>query len=122
MNLVKYSRPEARAVFHAAACALGIAMLLLFPANAVQHFGQSFRTVEFRHSIVRHTFIANPGEDGVQKAEQVHIAPAIPVGIAMPVIVKRPTPVEPAYCVPSILVLHRFKLGPTRSSGSDPLS
>jgi hypothetical protein len=122
MDLVKYSRREAGAALHAAACVLGVAMLLLFPANAGQHFGHSFRHVEFRHSIVRHTFIANPGEDGADKAKQIHTARTILVGIAMPVNLKQHTPVEPAVSVPTILVLHRFKLGPTRSSGSDPLS
>ena len=88
----------------------------------VQHFGHSFRTVEFRHSIVRHTFIANPREDGADKAKQIHTARIIPVGIAMPVNVSSTRLIEPAVSVPTILILHRFKLGPSRSGGSDPLS
>jgi hypothetical protein len=122
MNFRRSIGRGAGAFFHTAACTFVVAMLLSFPTSSVQRFDQRFRAVEFRHSIVRHTFMANPGQDGIQAAEQVQVAPATripPVAIDA-----NPAPearVELISDTPTIVVLQRFKLGPSRSGPTDPL-
>lgn len=122
MNLRRLIRSGAAPFLHAAGCAFIVTLLLSFPTSSVHRFDEHFRTIEFRHTIVRHTFMANPEEDGVQKAEQLHVAPTTPAPhVAIDETLARETRVELAAATPSIVVLQRFKLGPSRSGATDPL-
>jgi hypothetical protein len=120
MNVRRLIGRGASVSFHAAACAFVVTILLSFPTSSVQRFDQSFRSVQFRHTIVRHTFMADAGEDGVQATEHAKVAPATPVTL---VAFEAPheTRVSHFSATPIIVVLQRFKLGPSRSGATDPL-
>jgi hypothetical protein len=122
MNLRRLIRSAAGPFLHVAGCAFVVAVLLSFPTSSVHRFDESFRTVQFRHTIVRHTFMANPGEDGVQKAEQLRVvAPSVREPVAIDLTLARETRVERVFDTPIIVALQRFKLGPSRSGATDPL-
>ena len=100
---------------------IAIAMLLSFPANSSHNFAEHFRSNEVRNSIVRHAFVAGPEADGAQAIAHVDAEPTIP----MPVIIERdPKPLD-VFELPSevsfVRLLQRFKRGPSRSGGPDPL-
>ena len=100
---------------------VGIVMLLSFPANASHNFGEHFRTNEVRRSIVRHAFVAGPEADGAQTIAHIDAQPTIP----MPVIIHSdPKPLD-SFELSSefsfVRLIQRFKLGPSRSGGPDPL-
>ena len=104
---------------------VGILMLLSFPANASHSFGEHLRTNEVRRSIVRHAFVAGPEADGAQTIAHIDAQPTIP----MPVIIESdPKPLD-AFELSSqvssdcsfVRLIQRFKLGPSRSGGPDPL-
>lgn len=100
---------------------VGIAMLLSFPANSSHHFGGHFRTDEVRRSIVRHAFVAGPETDGAQTITRIDVEPTIPVPLIIENADKPLGTFESSSQVSLICLLQRFKLGPSRSGGPDPL-
>jgi hypothetical protein len=100
---------------------VGIVMLLSFPANASHNFGEHFRANEVRRSIVRHAFVAGPEADGAQTIAHIDAQPTIP----MPVIIESDLKPLDSFELSSefsfVRLIQRFKLGPSRSGGSDPL-
>ena len=100
---------------------LGVAMLLSFPAARSHHFDQRFGTTEIRQNIVRHTFVAGPEAGGDEKMAQVDSLPAISVPVTVENVAQSVLRSAMVSYVPSFRVLQHLKLGPSRSSSSDPL-
>lgn len=100
---------------------VGVVMLLSFPTNASHNFGEHFRTNEVRRSIVRHAFVAGPEADGAQTIAHIDAQPTIP----MPVIIESDSKPLDSFELSSefsfVRLIQRFKLGPSRSDGPDPL-
>lgn len=104
----------------AAACILGVAMLLSFPAARTLHFRQHFGTTEIRQNIVRHTFVAGPEAAGVEKIAHVDSLPTIPTPVTVENVAKSSFRL-PIVSVPTFRILQHLKLGPSRSGVPDPL-
>lgn len=124
--LTSFLKRWARAVavcFEATASIVGIAMLLSFPASSAHFFGDHFRSNEVRRTIVRHAFVAGPEADSAQTIVRIDTEPTIPIPV--PVIVAGAQEPVVSYELSSdsshIRLLHRFKLGQSRSRGPDPL-
>jgi hypothetical protein len=100
---------------------VGIVMLLSFPAHSSHQFGEHFRTNEVRRSIVRHAFVAGPETDCAQTIARIDVEPTIPVPVIIESAAKPPAIFELSPEVSLIRLLQRFKLGPSRSGGPDPL-
>src|SRR5579864_2480979 len=120
-TFVKSSLRALTAGFELSISVVGILMLLSIPANASHSFGEHFRTNEMRRSIVRHAFVAGPEADGAQTIAHIDAQPTIP----MPVIIENdPKPLD-VYELSSefsfVRLIQRFKLGPSRTAGPDPL-
>jgi hypothetical protein len=100
---------------------VGVAMLLSFPAGASHNFDEHFRANEIRRSIVRHSVVAGPEADGARTIARIDAEPAIPVPVIAESATKPLAGFEFSAQVSLIDLLQRFKLGPSRSSGPDPL-
>jgi len=109
------------ASFRAAACIVGVAMLLSFPAITAHHFGPHFGATEIRRSIVRHTFVAGPEEDGLEETAHIDAQPAIPMPVIIENVAKGFFPQTIVSEVPAFRLLQHFKLRPSRSDAPDPL-
>ena len=120
-RFLKSCIPALVVVFELSISVVGIVMLLSFPANASHNFGEHFRTNEVRRSIVRHAFVAGPEADGAQTIARIDAQPTIP----MPMIIESDSkPLNVYELSPEssmVRLIQRFKLGPSRSGGSDPL-
>jgi hypothetical protein len=108
------------AALRAAACILGVAMLLSFPAARTLHFRQHFGTTEIRQNIVRHTFVAGPEAAGVEKIAHVDSLPVIPTPVSVQNVAKSFFRL-PIVSVPTFRILQHLKLGSSRSGVPDPL-
>ena len=100
---------------------VGIVMLLSFPANGSHHFAAHFRSNEVRRSIVRHAIVGEPEADAARTIARIDIKPAIPMPVIVATAVEPLSDHEVSAEVSLIRLLQRFKLGPSRSSGPDPL-
>jgi hypothetical protein len=100
---------------------VGIVMMLTFPANGSHNFGAHFRSNEVRRSIVRHSVVAGPEADGARTIARVDTKRTIPVPVMAESSAKPLAGFEFSAQVSLIDLLQRFKLGPSRSNGSDPL-
>jgi hypothetical protein len=100
---------------------VGIMMLLSFPANPSHHFDAHFRSNEARRSIVRHAFVAGPEADAVRTVARIDVKHAIPTPVIAESATKPLTTCDFCSDVSLIRLLQRYKLGPSRSSGPDPL-
>lgn len=100
---------------------VGIVMLLSFPANSSHNFGQHFRTNEVRRSIVRHAFVAGPEADASQAITRIDAEPTIPMLVIIESAAKPLDVFELSSEDSFVRLLQRFKLGPARSGGPDPL-
>ena len=120
-NFLKISGQSLATVLRVSICAIGVAMLISFPTARAQHFRQHFGSTEVRQNIVRHTFVAGPETGAV---EDVAYAEAQPATTLLPTILQlanRFRPSEVVADVPTFRIVQRLKLGPARSSPSDPL-
>ena len=100
---------------------VGIAMLLSFPATGSHHFDAHFRSNEVRRSIVRHAVVAGPEADAARIVARIDVQPAIPMPVIIETAAQPFSNLEVSAEVSLIRLLQRFKLGPSRSSGPDPL-
>ena len=107
--------------FEVAISVVGIVMLLSFPANASHQFDAHFRSNEVRRSIVRNASIAGPEADAARTVARIDAEPAIPMPVIAESAAKPLTTFDFSSDVSLVRLLQRFKLGPSRSSGSDPL-
>jgi hypothetical protein len=121
LSTLKSSRRTIAGCLRVAACVVGIAMLLSFPAVSAHLYGQHFRTTEIRQNIVRHTFVAGPESGSVEQFAHLDAQPSISMPVIIDNVAKRSLLLATASDVPTFRLLHRFKLGPSRSGGSDPL-
>ena len=110
------------AILRAAACVIAVAMLLEFPAYKSHQFKNHFRSPEVRRSIERHTFFAQPEVTGAEQTAHPDVAPPVLVPVATPDFSKPLANFAIASEPPVTRYLLRLKLGPSRSSESDPLS
>jgi len=107
-----------KALFHAAACILSVAMLLSFPASKVHDFDAHFRTPEVRRSIERNTSVAFGHDNAKESVAHSHLLPTFFV----PAQTDRPTTsrdTEKPFEAPRFRILSRLKL--SGSGGQDPL-
>lgn len=100
---------------------VGIVMLLSFPANASHHFDAHFRSNEVRSSIVRHAIVAGPEADDAQTIVHIDSLPSVPAQMIIQNSPKLVTSFDSSGEVSLFRLLQRFKLGPSRSGGPDPL-
>lgn len=121
LSTLKSGRRAIAASLRAVACVVGIAMLLSFPAVSAHLYGQHFRTSEIRQNIVRHTFVAGPESGGVEEFAHIDAQPAISTPVTIENVAKRSFLLATASEVPTFCFLQRFRLGPSRSGGPDPL-
>ena len=120
-NLLKTTGRTISASLQAVACILSVAMLLSFPVARVHNFGQHFGTTEIRQNIVRHTFVAGPETGGVERMTHNDALAAIPTPVIVENVAKCLFPLAIVSDVPIFRTLQHLKLGPSRSSASDPL-
>jgi len=112
-----------RAFISTAACLVGIAMLLTLPAPLNHRFRSHYRTPQVRRTIERHTFVAQPETNAAS-----HIGRAvIRADVVMPALRTQALRQRPVYTyftsrksLPCLF--HRFKLGSSTTSSSDPFS
>jgi hypothetical protein len=102
-------------------CIVSVAMLLSFPANSSHHFDQHFGSTQIRRSIVRHTFVDGPKDNGAEEIARIDLEPTIPVPVIIESAAKPLATFELSSEVSPIRLLQRFKLGRSRSGGPDPL-
>jgi hypothetical protein len=119
-NLLKSGGWAIATFLRAAACILGVAMLLSFPAARTLHFRQHFGTTEIRQNIVRHTFVAGPEAAGVEKIARIDSLPVIPTPVTDEKVANSIFRL-PIVSVPTFRMLQHFKLGQSRSGSPDPL-
>lgn len=120
-NLLKSASRSITASLRAVACILSVAMLLSFPVARVHSFGQHFGTTEIRQNIVRHTFVAGPETGGVERMTHIDALATIPTPVIVENVAKCLFPLAIVSDVPIFRTLRHLKLGPSRSSASDPL-
>jgi hypothetical protein len=120
-NLLKSASRAIVASCRLAACIVSVAMLLSFPVTRVHSFGQHFGTTEIRQNIVRHTFVAGPETGGAERMTHIDALAAIPTPVIVENVAKCLFPFAIVSDVPTFRILRHLKLGPSRSSASDPL-
>lgn len=120
-NLLIFSPRAIVASLRAAACILGVAMLLSFPSARSHLYSQHFGATEIRQNIVRHTFVAGPESSGVEEIAHVDAQATIPAPVTVENVAKRLFLMPVVSIVPTFRILQHLKLGPSRSGASDPL-
>jgi hypothetical protein len=104
-----------------AACVVGIAMLLCFPAVKAHRFGPHFRTPEVRRAMERHTFVAHSDDSVPARVAQLDLLPTffIPADISSRIVPREY--LESISELPLSRMLNRRKLNPSGSGGQVPL-
>jgi hypothetical protein len=120
-NLLKSASRSIAVSLRVAACIVSVAMLLSFPVSKAHSFGQHFGTTQIRRNIVRHTFVAGPETGGVERMTHIDALASIPTPLIVENVAKCLLPLATVLQVPPLRIFRHFKLGPSRSSVSDPL-
>lgn len=120
-NLLKSSGQAIAAFLRVAACILGVAMLMSFPARRSHQFGEHFGTAQIRQNILRHTFVAGPEDGAVEDVAQIEAQPAIPTPANIEHVAKSFIRVSTVPQIPTFRILRHLRLGASRSGSSDPL-
>jgi hypothetical protein len=104
-----------------AACIVGIAMLLCFPAVKAHRFGPHFRTPEVRRAMERHTFIAHSDDSTPAQVAHLDLLPTFFIPADFSRLVVRRENLESFSKLPIPRLLNRRKLNPSGSGGQVPL-
>src|SRR5579862_1509816 len=108
--------------FSLIACAVSIAMLVLFPAVTCHRYRTHFRPPEVRRSLERHTCVAPGGHNAEEPAVRPALLPTFfAPDLVAPTATNCDRNVESSHEVPLRHLFNRLKLGPSGSSGQDPL-
>jgi hypothetical protein len=107
------------AALHLAACVVGIAMLLSFPATRAHNFATHFRTPEVRRSVERNTFIAHGESSSPERIACSELLPTFFTPTETDRRITSPDNFALPSQVPLSRLLHRRKLNPARSNGPD---
>lgn len=109
------------AFLHAAACVVGLAMLLSFPALKPHQFAAHFRAPEVRRVIERHSSVCETHDQTPTRIAQSNLEPVSYQPVELGSAVAPALNFEVASQVPLARMFRHLKLGLSRPGESDPL-
>ena len=104
-----------------AVCLAGALMVLSFPVGSAHDFHQHLRTARVRRELVRHTFLSVAKESPAQGARPLRVRPIQLLPIDRETESESSPNISPFPLVIPTRILLRFRPGPSRAGGEDPL-
>ena len=104
-----------------AVCLVGALMVLSFPLGSTHDFHQHLRTARVRRELVRHTFLSVAKESPAQGARPLRIKPIQLLPVDYETESESSSNISPSPLVIPTRILLRFRPGPSRAGGEDPL-
>jgi hypothetical protein len=96
-------------------------MVLSFPVGSAHDFHQHFRIARVRRELVRHTFLSVAKESPAKRARPLRVRPIQLLPVDRQTESESSSNISPSPLVIPTRILLRFRPGPFRAGGEDPL-
>ena len=104
-----------------AACLASALMVLSFPLGSAHDFHQHFRTARVRREVIKHTFLSVTKESPGKAARSLRVRPIRLLPVDRETETELSSNISPSPLAIPTRILLRFRPGPSRAGGEDPL-